>query len=846
MLVCTAFSGSMLFPGSRAEGAVNIAGGEYTFDKTQTAEKQLDDLFTTIDIMDATIEGLDKEMAEGHVTSEQICQMYIDRINAYDAKLKLNSVISINPYALEEARKLDKERADGKIRGPLHGIPILIKDNIDLAGNATSGGSLALAHMVVNEDAFVVKKLKDAGAVILAKANLSEFASSAVDSKSLLGGTVHNAYDTSRVPAGSSGGTGVAITSNFATVGLGTDTGGSIRNPSSYSNLYGIRPSKGLTSIHGIIPLVGPRDTVGPMARTAQDMAQVLEVIAGTDSGDDFTQEAGADGLRGSGYMSSLSKDGLKGKRIGYLDSSFDFDPDRFLSEEEQKELEARGVDLSKKVPGERIDAMIKNTRASLTKGGAVFVNLSSQLTDRDILDDGGLMNTNIDNTTEYDFNKYLHEKGGAAPYKTLKALYKSGKAGIDYTNLPVEPGEVNILADSFEATKNPYDTKINGYMRAQTWQRGLEGRNRVMEVMKKNDIDAIMYVATLDVVPTYANLQKQFNANIAAFQGYGFTFGPALGLPETVIPMGFSDTDAKVSTELPLGMRLVGKFGDEKTLMDIAYAYEQQAGESVRKMPANSPALEDKNLEAFLEALIDEASSIDYSRYNAKPEGKVKIMDEACRQAAALNTTDPYVIYDAARKLAQSYDKVMKALIKSGLKKPVKSIKLSGISKKIAPGRKFRLTAKVLPEDAACKKLKWTSSNKTIATVSQNGLVKIKKKTGGKTVRITAASTDGSRIKAVWKIKVMKGSVKKITVKGMKKSLKAGSSLQLTAKTYVTKGRPVNRRLKWTSSNKAWATVSKTGKVKALKAGKGNTVKITVRATDGSKKKKTVSIKIN
>ena len=199
MLAC------MAFPGSTAQAADGTDSGGYVFDKNKTAQQQLDDLFTTIDLMDATIEDLTREMEEGHVTSEQITQMYIDRINAYDSKLKLNSIISINPKALAEARKLDQERAQGKIRGPLHGIPVLVKDNIDLAGNVTSAGSLALSRMVVNEDAFVVKKLKNAGAVILAKANLSEFASSAIDSKSLLGGTVHNAYDSSRVPAGSAG-----------------------------------------------------------------------------------------------------------------------------------------------------------------------------------------------------------------------------------------------------------------------------------------------------------------------------------------------------------------------------------------------------------------------------------------------------------------------------------------------------------------------------------------------------------------------------------------------------------------------------------------------------------------
>ena len=263
------------------------AEASYEFDHEKTAVAQLEDLFTTIDIMDATVASLSDEMKKGNVTSEQLVQMYIDRIRTYDKKKKLNSVISINPNALKEARALDEERAAGKVRGPLHGIPIVVKDNYDVTGTATTGGSLALADFISEKDAFTVKKLKAAGAVVIAKANLSEFASSAWDSHSLIGGNTHNPYDVTRSPAGSSGGTAVAVAANFATIGFGTDTGGSIRNPSSSCNLYGIRPSKGLTSIDGIIPLTGFKDTTGPMARTAEDMALALETMAGTDPNDD-------------------------------------------------------------------------------------------------------------------------------------------------------------------------------------------------------------------------------------------------------------------------------------------------------------------------------------------------------------------------------------------------------------------------------------------------------------------------------------------------------------------------------------------------------------------------------
>ncbi len=644
--VCLLLPGSAVYAGGKS-------GGTYHFSRNKSAVKQLNDLFTTIDIMDATIKDLTKEMEAGNVTSVQLTQMYIDRINAYDSRLKLNSIISICPDAIAQAKKLDKERAKGKVRGPLHGIPVIVKDNIDVKGSATSGGSLALAHMVVSRDAYAVKKLKAAGAVIIAKANLSEFASSAIDSKSLLGGVVHNAYDTSRVPAGSSGGTGVAITSNFAAAGLGTDTGGSIRNPSSYCNLYGMRPSKGLTSVSGVIPLAASRDTVGPMTRTAEDMAQILEVIAGTDANDDFTQEADADALLGSGYMRSLSSKGLKGKRIGYLKSSFEFS----ASDENE---------TTYKIPEDRIDAMVKRTRADLRKAGAEFVDMSSYINDDDVY---SMYEVSDEYTAEYDLNKYLYEKGDEAPYKTLKALYKSGSVGIYHTNLPVSEDQLEFMADSFEETVDPYDTEINGYMRLMSWPKVLEYRQEITKLMEEHNIDAIMYIATFGVAPTAKNLLEELDINNAGWL-YGFTFGPALGMPEVVIPMGFSDADDSVSAELPLGMRLVGKFGDEKTLMEMAYAYEKQAGASIRRMPANSPALKDAKLEAYLESLMDAVYSINYSRYKRKPTGKIQLMKQAYAKAAKVDTSDPYATYKAAKKLAKSYDSVIKALKKSGLKK--------------------------------------------------------------------------------------------------------------------------------------------------------------------------------
>jgi hypothetical protein len=377
---------------------------------------------------------------------------------------------------------------------------------------------------------------------------------------------------------------------------------------------------------------------------------------------------------------------------------------------------------------------MIKKTRANLRKAGAEFVDLSSELDDHTLID---MYMCNMDPTYEYDFNKYLNKKGDAAPQKTLKALYQSGRVGIDHTNLPVEEEELESMADSFETTKNPYNTEVNGYMRCGSWEKTLEARAKVMKVLEDNDIDAIMYVATLDVPPTYSNFDKQFLPNNMAY-AYAFTFGPALGMPEIALPMGFSDADDQVKTELPLAMRLAGKYGDEKTLMQIAYAYEKQAGDSIRRMPANSPALEDRNLAAYLESLMDQVYSIDYSAYNKKPVGKVKLMESAYAKAAAVDTADPYATYKSAEKLAKSYDKVMHELKKSGQKKTVKaktSFNLKLSKKKVKANKKKKQTVKIKVTNLSKGSSKPTFSVRRV-TNGQKSKIKVNKKTGKVTIK--------------------------------------------------------------------------------------------------------------
>ena len=607
------------------------------------ARESLDELFTTIDLMDATISDLQAEMEAGHVTSEQLTRMYLDRVYAYDKKLKLNSIIAVNPEALEEAKQLDQERSEGNLRGPLHGIPVVVKANIDIAGMATSAGSNALADMVVSQDAFVVKKLKEAGAVILAQANLSEFAYSSTSSRSTLGGFVHNPYDISKNPGGSSGGTAVAVTANFAAAGIGTDTGGSIRNPSSFNNLYGIRPSKGLTSISGVFPINASRDTTGPITRTAQDMALMLQAMAGTDEKDDFTKEADADALLSDGYMDGLMIDSLKGMRIGYLGSSFIYSA---VSEEEFVYL----------TPDKKIEEMLNRTLADLRKTGAEFVDLTDILEDEFLNEIKEEIPKESFDTFEYDVNKYLAEKGDAAPFKTLRELSESGEYNAYYLYLNWHTSGSDDLASSFAETENPYTEKSGSYYRVPAWVKVLEYRQKVSRILKENDIDAVMYLNYFDVPEDEALISSGNGYNDA---GYDMLFGPRLGFPDMSIPMGFSNTDDEYLSEMPLGLSVFADFGQEEKLMQIAYVYEKQAGDYIRRMPDQLPALEDEGLNSFLKELIEKAYSLSRSD-NSKKEGRIQIMLNACEKAMNVDTEDVYATYKAAEELAEAYDQAV------------------------------------------------------------------------------------------------------------------------------------------------------------------------------------------
>ena len=287
------------------------------------------------EVEEATIADIHQAMEEGRVTAEELVQVYFDRIEAYDRQGPyLNSIITVSEFALERARELDAAFGESGLTGPLHGIPVIVKDNYDTHDLPTTNGTLAFRGAIPPDDAYQVRKLREAGAIILAKSNLAEFASSgAFTLSSVLPGFSRNPYDPTRVTAGSSGGTGAAVAANFGAVGLGSDTGSSIRGPSSHQALVGFRTTMGLTSRDGIAPLSAARDVGGPMTRTVADAVAVLEVIVGQDPADPVTFES--EGRVPDNYRQFLDAEALQGARIGVLRQLFeearDYDDPRSL-----------------------------------------------------------------------------------------------------------------------------------------------------------------------------------------------------------------------------------------------------------------------------------------------------------------------------------------------------------------------------------------------------------------------------------------------------------------------------------------------------------------------------------
>ena len=345
------------------------------------------------EVIETTIQEIHQAFQENHLSCQQLVEIYLHRIKKYDKATLLNAITAINPRARERARELDNEfRRTGKLR-PLHGIAVVVKDNIETKDMPTTAGSEALKGFIPPDDAFIVRKLREAGAIILAKSNMAEWAFSPYITQSGTAGITRNPYDLNRVPAGSSGGTAAAVAANLVTVGLGTDTGNSVRGPSAHCCLVGLRPTLGLVSRDGIIPLYLRNDTAGPMCRTVEDVARLLDVIAGYDPADPLT--ALSQGKKPLSYTQFLDKNGLKGARIGVF---------RFYT------------DLPTADP--QVVALFEKALEEMKKQGAIIV-------DPFTIPKFGELTKNIwCDTFRHDLNQYLRSLGDKAPIKNLLEVY--------------------------------------------------------------------------------------------------------------------------------------------------------------------------------------------------------------------------------------------------------------------------------------------------------------------------------------------------------------------------------------------------------------------------------------
>ena len=487
------------------------------------------------DYREATIAELHDAMNRGELSSEALVEWYLDRIEAIDdSGPTLNSVIELNPDALDIARSLDDEWQTSGPRGPLHGIPVLLKANIDTADRMrTTAGSLALADHIAPADAFLVSRLRDAGAVILGKANLSEWANyrSNLSSSgwSSIGGQTRNPYDTQRNPCGSSSGSAVAVAANLTAVAVGTETDGSVVCPSGINGIVGIKPTLGLISRSGIIPIAHSQDTAGPMARTVRDAAILLEAMLGTDAEDPASAEF-PDTPRN--YTSNLAADGLAGRRIGVIRSYW-------------------GAGDHAKV-----EAVFTQAIEAVAAAGAEIVDPIN-------IETPGMWEAEsevLDYEFKADLNRYLEQSG--APVSSLAEVIEFNSANAD-TVMPIFGQELMITAEK----KGPLTDEA--YLEALADSKRIS-REAIDKTLEEHKLDAL-------IAPTNGPAWMTDHVNGDSFHVGSSSLAAVSGYPNITVPAGFV-------SGLPIGVSFIGPANAEKTLIEIAYAFEQAT--NVRKPP--------------------------------------------------------------------------------------------------------------------------------------------------------------------------------------------------------------------------------------------------------------------
>jgi amidase len=483
---------------------------------------------STFDVAEKSIVQLLAAQRIGTVTSHDLVEKYLARIKAFDQDgPRLNAMIALNPKALEQADALDAERRAGRVRGPLHGIPIVVKDNYATADMPTTAASLALAGFLTGRDAFMVKKLRDAGAVILGKTNLHELAYG-ITTISSAGGQTRNPYDPARNPGGSSGGTGAAVAASFAAAGMGSDTCGSIRNPSSANSLWGLRGTIGLSSRDGIVPLAHSQDIGGPLARTVGDLLLMLDATVGFDPADPITRES--QGHIPRTYNGSVGDAGLGDVTVGILRPLFGSAPE----DEEAARIVRDAVEQIRALGAGVVDVP--------------YDGLEELLRDTSVI------------SAEFKFDLQDFLAGfPSAPVHSLGEILASGKY-----HQAVE-GVLKRANDAASRDADSYRASLSKREQA---------RAAVLSLMNERGITAFVYPTLRRKPALIGQPQSGSNCQLSATTGF-----PAISMPAGVTSDG-----------LPVGMDLLGRPWTEPTLLKIAYAYERAS--APRQPPRTTPPL--------------------------------------------------------------------------------------------------------------------------------------------------------------------------------------------------------------------------------------------------------------
>lgn len=489
-----------------------------------------------INIMEATISEIHQAYRTGEYNCEQLVAAYLRRIKAYDQAVGLNALIMVNPDALAEAKKMDAEFRRTNILRPLHGIPVIVKDNYITRGIQTTAGSLAMKGFIPEQTAYQVKALEQAGAIVLAKSNMAEWAFSPAVTISSISGETLNPYNPDHVPAGSSGGTAAAVAANFGTVGLGTDTGNSIRGPSSHNALVGFRSTLGLTSRDGIVPLYLRNDVGGPITRTVEDAVRILEVIAGYDPNDSITLHCRE--RIPTSYLQFLDKNGLQGARIGVL---------RILSETD---------------PDPQVSQLFEEAITDLKRLGAEVI---------DPFNIPGFDTLSRDHwcpVFQHDLNTFLAKYGKNAPVRNLEEIVKSGKYS------PYIEDRLNYFLAHYTVPGEPAGVCSDPY----TDYRRIQYRDAIEKAMDEFNVEAVVY-------PSW-NHPPARKGDLDGYKGDNSqVIAPHTGQPAFTVPMGYTYGN------LPAGLQFLGRMFDEPTLIKLCYAYEQ--GTRHRKPPDLFPELD-------------------------------------------------------------------------------------------------------------------------------------------------------------------------------------------------------------------------------------------------------------